>query len=141
VDLSWLPQGGGIELTGYLEDVRPAVAGSWLAVAPLKSGGGTRLKILEAMALGTPVVATSKGAEGLAARHGEEILIADDGEGLARSACGCWKVRRCETRSAAKRGGGRVLRLAAIGEKFCGLVEAVAETGREERRQDEGTPT
>jgi len=46
-----------------LEDVRPAVAGV-AAVAPLRSGGGTRLKILEAMALGTPVVATSK-ARGL----------------------------------------------------------------------------
>ena len=50
-----------IRLTGFLEDVRPAVAGAWLAVAPILSGGGTRLKILEAMALGTPVVATSQG--------------------------------------------------------------------------------
>ena len=44
---------------------------------PLKVGGGTRLKILEALALGTPVVSTSKGAEGLELRPGEDILIAD----------------------------------------------------------------
>jgi len=47
-------------------------------VAPIWSGGGTRLKILEAMSLGTPVIATSKGAEGLGARPEEHILIADD---------------------------------------------------------------
>jgi glycosyltransferase involved in cell wall biosynthesis len=46
-------------------------------VIPIRQGGGTRLKILEAMALGTPVVSTTKGAEGLAVTRGKEILIAD----------------------------------------------------------------
>jgi glycosyltransferase involved in cell wall biosynthesis len=64
-------------LTGYLDDVRPTVAQSWACVVPLHIGGGTRLKILEAMALGTPVVSTSKGAEGLEVTHGENILLAD----------------------------------------------------------------
>ena len=73
-----MPLGNGAELTGYLNDIRPAVAQSWACVVPLRVGGGTRLKILEAMALGTPVVSTSKGAEGLAVTHGENILIADD---------------------------------------------------------------
>ncbi|MBV9848271.1 MAG: glycosyltransferase [Armatimonadetes bacterium] len=67
----------GIELTGYLDDVRPAVRGAAACAAPLRQGGGTRLKILEAMALGTPVVTTSRGAEGIAARDGQEIFIAD----------------------------------------------------------------
>ena len=67
----------GIELTGYLDDVRPAVRGAAACVAPLRQGGGTRLKILEAMALGTPVVATSRGIEGIAATDGENVLIAD----------------------------------------------------------------
>lgn len=77
VDLSWLPADGSVALTGYLEDVRPAVAGSWACVVPLRSGGGTRLKILEAMALGTPVVATPKGAEGLDVTPEEDILIGE----------------------------------------------------------------
>jgi glycosyltransferase involved in cell wall biosynthesis len=78
VDLSALPANDGVIFTGYLEDIRPAVAQSWACVVPLKVGGGSRLKILEAMALGTPVVATSKGAEGLDVTAGEDILIADE---------------------------------------------------------------
>jgi glycosyltransferase involved in cell wall biosynthesis len=72
-----LPYTQGVELAGLLPDVRPAVAAAWASVAPLQTGGGTRLKILEAMALGTPVIATSKGAEGLDARAGDHLLIAD----------------------------------------------------------------
>jgi glycosyltransferase involved in cell wall biosynthesis len=72
-----LPLGNGAELTGYLDDIRPAIAQSWICVVPLRIGGGTRLKILEAMALGTPVVSTSKGAEGLEVTPDEDILIAD----------------------------------------------------------------
>lgn len=70
-------------LTGHLPDVRPAVAGSAVCVVPLRIGGGTRLKILQAMALGTPVVSTSKGAEGLDVTPGRDILIGDTPETLA----------------------------------------------------------
>jgi len=77
VPLDRLPLSDGAILTGYLDDIRPAVARSWVCVVPLRIGGGTRLKILEAMALGTPVVSTSKGAEGLTVTPGEDILIAD----------------------------------------------------------------
>jgi glycosyltransferase involved in cell wall biosynthesis len=73
-----LPTTEGVILTGLVPDVRPLVAESWAALAPLQSGGGTRLKILEAMALGTPVVATSKGAEGLDAQPEVHLLVADD---------------------------------------------------------------
>jgi len=68
----------GVQLAGHVQDVRPLVASAWLSVAPLRVGGGTRLKILESFALRTPVVATSKGAEGLSARPGQHLLIADD---------------------------------------------------------------
>jgi glycosyltransferase involved in cell wall biosynthesis len=78
VPLHRLPLNEEVVFTGYLGDVRPAVAQSRVCVAPLLRGGGTRLKILEAMALGTPVVSTSKGAEGLGATAGEDILIADE---------------------------------------------------------------
>lgn len=72
-----LPKAKNVILTGFVNDVRPLVAGSLVSLAPLLSGGGTRLKILEAMALGTPVVATTKGAQGLDVEDGENILIAD----------------------------------------------------------------
>lgn len=84
VPLAQLPLGPGVELTGYLDDVRPAVARSWAGVVPLRIGGGTRLKILEAMALGTPVVATAKGAEGLAVTPEQELLVADTPEEFVR---------------------------------------------------------
>jgi glycosyltransferase involved in cell wall biosynthesis len=79
VDLAALLKNGsdGIVFTGYLDDLRPVIAQSAECIAPLLQGGGTRLKILEAFALGTPVVATSKGAEGLQARSGTHLLIAD----------------------------------------------------------------
>jgi glycosyltransferase involved in cell wall biosynthesis len=65
-------------LTGYLQDIRPTLAQSKACVVPLTTGGGTRLKILEAMALGTPVVSTTRGAEGLDVTPGENILLADN---------------------------------------------------------------
>jgi glycosyltransferase involved in cell wall biosynthesis len=67
-----------VTLTGYVEDIRPVLAQSQVCVVPLLTGGGTRLKILEAMALGTPVVSTSRGAEGLDVTSKEELLIADE---------------------------------------------------------------
>jgi glycosyltransferase involved in cell wall biosynthesis len=66
-----------IEFTGLVKDVRPYIAQSGISIVPVLTGGSTRLKVLESMALGTPVVSTSLGAEGLAARHEEHILIAD----------------------------------------------------------------
>jgi sugar transferase (PEP-CTERM/EpsH1 system associated) len=72
-----LPQHSNVTLTGFVDDVRPLIAQSTASVVPLHTGGGTRLKILEAMALGTPVIATSKGAEGLDAQHDRHLLVAD----------------------------------------------------------------
>jgi polysaccharide biosynthesis protein PslH len=73
----------GVEQVGYVPEIRPMMASSWISLAPLQQGGGTRLKILEAMALRTPVVATSKGAEGLDVCHNENILIADEPDTFA----------------------------------------------------------
>ncbi len=66
-----------IHLVGLVPDVRPLVASARVSLAPIQTGGGTRLKILEAMALRSPVVSTTKGAEGLAVRAGEHLLVAD----------------------------------------------------------------
>ncbi len=78
-----LPESPNIRMTGMVDDIRPLVASSELSVAPLLQGGGTRLKILEAMALKTPVIATSKGAEGLEVIDRENILIADTAQEFA----------------------------------------------------------
>ncbi len=78
VPIDRLPNREGVIFTGYLNDIRPAVARSWVSVVPVLSGGGTRLKILESLALGTPVIATRKGAEGLELTPGRDLLIADD---------------------------------------------------------------
>jgi glycosyltransferase involved in cell wall biosynthesis len=67
-----------IELTGYVEDVRPFVQEGACFVVPLRVGGGTRLKILDAWAMGKAIVSTSVGCEGLAAVDGVNILIRDD---------------------------------------------------------------
>lgn len=80
-----LPPAKNVTLTGFVDDIRPLVARSWASIVPLHIGGGTRLKILESMALGTPVVATSKGAEGLAGHTGEHLLIADTPQAFADS--------------------------------------------------------
>ncbi|MBI5670127.1 MAG: glycosyltransferase [Chloroflexi bacterium] len=77
VDVSALAAQPGVTFTGYVPEIAPILQNSWALVVPLREGGGTRLKILEAMALGLPVISTSKGAEGLNVWHGEDILIAD----------------------------------------------------------------
>ena len=71
----------GIEVTGTVDDVRPYYQEAIAAIVPLKVGGGSRLKILEAMAAGVPVVSTTLGAEGLKVMPDENILIADTTEG------------------------------------------------------------
>ncbi len=83
--LESLPKGSNVILTGLLPDVRPAIAGAWAVVVPLRKGGGTRLKILEALALGAPVISTSKGAEGLEFKPGEDILIADTPQAFSQA--------------------------------------------------------
>jgi glycosyltransferase involved in cell wall biosynthesis len=66
-----------VVLTGRVPDVRVLLASAAVSLAPIRTGAGTRIKILEAMALRTPVVATSKAMEGIEARHQEHLLIAD----------------------------------------------------------------
>ena len=68
-----------IHVTGTVDDVRPFYASALAAVVPLRSGSGTRLKILEAMAAGIPVVSTRLGAEGIDIEHNVHILSADNG--------------------------------------------------------------
>lgn len=74
-----------IRLTGWVEDIRPYLGRASVCIVPLRIGGGTRLKIFEAMAMRKAVVSTSIGAEGLAVRSGENVLLADTPVDFANS--------------------------------------------------------
>jgi glycosyltransferase involved in cell wall biosynthesis len=73
----------GVVVTGRVPDVRPYLAGAAVTVVPVRIGGGTRLKVVEALAMGKAVVSTTLGCEGLAIRNGEHVLIADDAQSFA----------------------------------------------------------
>lgn len=74
-----------VRLTGWVEDIRPFLARGAVCIVPLRIGGGTRLKIFEAMAVGKAVVSTTVGAEGLPVHHGQNILLADTPNDFAAS--------------------------------------------------------
>jgi glycosyltransferase involved in cell wall biosynthesis len=73
-----------IRVTGTVDDIRPFVARAGVYVVPLRIGGGTRIKIFEAMAMGKAIVSTRIGAEGLPVTHGENIVLADEPAEFAR---------------------------------------------------------
>ncbi len=73
----------GVTVTGGVPDVRPYYRRAWLQMVPLRIGGGTRLKIVESLAIGTPVVSTTIGAQGLGLAHDCDVLLADDAESFA----------------------------------------------------------
>jgi glycosyltransferase involved in cell wall biosynthesis len=75
--------GPRVELTGFVPDLRPHLAAAAAVVVPLRLGGGTRLKIVEAMAMGKAIVSTTLGAEGIEAVPGRDVLIADQPEAFA----------------------------------------------------------
>ena len=74
-----------VEVTGFVDDIRPYLARAQVAIVPLWIGGGTRLKALEAVAMKKPIVATSVGCEGINFTDGEDILIADDAVAFAKA--------------------------------------------------------
>jgi sugar transferase (PEP-CTERM/EpsH1 system associated) len=75
----------GVQVSGRVDDVRPYMREAAVYVVPLRIGGGTRLKIFEAMAMGKAVVSTTVGAEGLPVVGGEHLLLADEPRGFARA--------------------------------------------------------
>lgn len=81
-----IPEGlrANVELAGFVDDVRKPVLESAVYVVPLRAGSGTRLKVLEAMALGKAIVTTRIGAEGIELEPGRDALFADDADGFAR---------------------------------------------------------
>jgi polysaccharide biosynthesis protein PslH len=79
----------GVTVTGTVDDVRPYIARAALYIVPLRIGGGSRLKILEAMAMKKPVLSTTVGAEGLRITDGENIVIADGATDFAAAIIRC----------------------------------------------------
>jgi glycosyltransferase involved in cell wall biosynthesis len=75
----------GVRVTGRVDDVRPYMKDAAVYVVPLRIGGGTRLKIFEAMSMGKAVVSTTIGAEGLPVTDGEHVMLADDPASFARA--------------------------------------------------------
>ena len=86
----------GIEVTGRVDDVRPHIAAGAVYIVPLRIGGGTRLKIFEAMAMGKAVVSTTVGAEGLPVTPGHDVVIADEPAQFAQAVVGL--IRDVEAR-------------------------------------------
>jgi glycosyltransferase involved in cell wall biosynthesis len=84
-DIQRLAEVPGIHITGTVDDVRPYVESASVYVVPLRIGGGSRLKILEALAMGRPVVSTPIGAEGLDVVHDRHLVLADDPRSFAQS--------------------------------------------------------
>jgi glycosyltransferase involved in cell wall biosynthesis len=119
-----------IHITGTVDDVRPFYASAAVAVAPLRSGSGTRLKILEAMAAGVPVVSTRLGAEGIEVQDDVHLLLADSGPEIAAA------VRRiawsAETRDRLSQAGralvSRVYEWSVIGKQLHGIHADLAES-------------
>lgn len=83
VDVRRLSADPAVTFTGRLDDVKTLITQCAVCVVPLRKGGGTRLKILESMALGTPVVSTTKGAEGLSVVPERDVLLADSPDAFA----------------------------------------------------------
>lgn len=80
-------QDSGVIVTGTVLDVRPYAKECGVFIVPLRSGSGVRVKILNALSMGLPVVSTTIGAEGIAVTHGENILIADTPQDFADAVC------------------------------------------------------
>jgi glycosyltransferase involved in cell wall biosynthesis len=116
----------GVTVTGGVPDVRPYYRRSWMQIVPLRIGGGTRLKIVESMAIGTPVVSTTIGAQGLDLCHGEDILLADTAEDFARKTAGALRdpVLRAHIEQTGMKTANERLSWPMLGQRLSDLYQA-----------------
>lgn len=119
---------GSIEVTGRVPSVIEHLRQSGVVVVPLRVGGGTRLKIYEAMATAKAVVSTTVGAEGLDVHHGRDIMLADDPRSFAQAVIMFLKDHqlRCRYEKAAAETAARY-DWPAIGERFSEILQSVTE--------------
>jgi glycosyltransferase involved in cell wall biosynthesis len=126
-----------VEVTGSVPSVADHLREAAVVVVPLRVGGGTRLKIYEAMAAGKAVVSTSVGAEGLDVHHDQDILLADDPDTFARAVTMLLEdgeVRRRYQQAAAALAA--KYDWATIGDKFGDVLETLARNASLERSRD-----
>jgi glycosyltransferase involved in cell wall biosynthesis len=121
-----------VEVAGAVPSMEPFFARAHVAIAPLRSGGGSRLKILEALAAGRPVLSTTVGAEGLELEPGRDLLIADGAEAFADAAVRLLGDRELRERLASEGRSAAAARYdwRALGDRFARVLESVAGAGR-----------
>lgn len=113
----------GVNVAGYVKDTRPYLKRAGVFVVPLRAGGGMRVKILEALARGLPIVTTSLGCEGISVESGRHLLIADTPEAFAQAT-----LRLLEDRSLAEelaRNGRRLIECTYDYRVVCRPLESV----------------
>ena len=119
-----------IHVTGTVDDIRPFYASAIAAVVPIRYGSGTRLKILEAMAAGVPVVSTRLGAEGIDVDHDVHILLADSSLEIAAAVCRVASSPETQARlsQAAQALVCTIYDWSVIGKQLCGIHEDLVES-------------
>lgn len=118
-----------IEVTGTVDSIVEHLRQAWAVVVPLRTGGGTRLKIYEAMAAGRAVVSTSIGAEGLDVRNGKDIILADDRDEFARAVVNL--LREPELRGRYEGAAAELVRRfdwSSVAEQFAGILARTADS-------------
>jgi polysaccharide biosynthesis protein PslH len=128
----------GIALTGTVDDVRPFVDEAAVYIVPLRAGGGTRLKIFEALAMGKAVVSTTVGAEGLAVTPGRDVAIADQPDEFARAVIAL--LRDPDQRRALGRAGRQLVQSRYSWEHVSLDFERWCQSVALMRRDEPGTP-
>jgi glycosyltransferase involved in cell wall biosynthesis len=121
-----------ITVTGRVDDVRPFMAKAAVYVVPIRIGGGTRLKIFEAMAMERPVVSTTVGAEGLPVENGRNVLLADSARDFAGAVVGLLSdpgkargIAACAARQVREHYGWE-----GVAARFAGICERVVRPAR-----------
>ena len=124
-----LDGGDGIRVTGGVPDVAPYLHAAHVVAVPIRSGGGTRLKVLDAAAAGRAVVSTRRGAEGLELRDGTEIVLADDPGAFAEALLGLLAdpARRGRMAAAGRAAVEARYGWPALGDRLADVLERVAE--------------
>ena len=117
-----------ITLTGWVDDIRPFIADSAVYIVPIRIGGGTRIKIYEALAMAKALVSTTVGAEGLPLEHGEHMLRVDSSDGFADAILSLLQDDALRTRlgESARQYVDENYRWAKVAEQFHSICEQVA---------------
>ncbi|MEQ8207713.1 MAG: glycosyltransferase family 4 protein, partial [Woeseia sp.] len=128
-------------VTGFVDDIRPYVAKSAVYVVPIRVGGGTRLKVLDALAQGKAIVSTSVGCEGIEVTSGLDICIEDDSKGFIRRTVELLKSRdrREELGKSARRLAVERYSWAGIGQVLDGVYEDVGSRDEDTPRGKQGS--